>query len=67
MEMIPAQLIKSQCGNAYTVVVNQMPLGDLHDYAMMIKGFTVERMMNVHKEELEIAEQQKQASSCESE
>jgi len=49
----------STCGKASIFVENDMPIGIFHDFLMHIKGIMVEKMMAVHKEELEISDSMK--------
>ena len=39
------------------------PLGELHDALLQMKGFCVDKMIIAHKQEQEMAEQQKQLSN----
>ena len=43
------------------------PLGELHDALMQMKGHCVDRMIEIHKKEKEMAEKQKQIDSEKSE
>lgn len=39
------------------------PLGELHDALLQMKGFCVDKMVIAHKQEQEMAEQQKRISN----
>ena len=60
MEQVPSQKFASECGRATLLVENTMPLGQLHDFLLRIKGEIVDRMVNVQKQEDEIAQKQKE-------
>lgn len=47
----PVQRFSSECGKAHLFVENSMPLGELHDFLMDIKGAMVERMVLAHKQQ----------------
>ncbi len=38
-----------------TIVGNDMPLGKLHDCNMLLKGWTIDRMVSAQKEEKEMS------------
>lgn len=62
MKQIPVQLFESDCGKSRIIVDNDMPLGQFHDFLLRIKGMMVDKMVEVQKQEQQLAEQQ--ASLC---
>lgn len=56
MKQITTQKFVSKCSRGSLYVENDMPLGELHDFLMLMKGMMVERMLTVHREELEASE-----------
>ena len=59
MKQNSTQQFISPCGKANIYVDNDMPIGVFHDFLMHVKGIMVEKMIAVHKEELEISESMK--------
>lgn len=57
MNQVPVQKIVSDCGKAVFIIDNDMSLGILHDFLLLLKGEFVDRMVKVQKEqEEEVAE-----------
>ena len=52
MESKVTQQFKSDCGRAIIYVENDMPIGVFHDFLMHMKGLMVERMIQVHKDQI---------------
>ena len=67
MKQIGAQTFESECGRARLTVENEMPVGQIHDFVMMLKGHMVDLMKKVHEEEKKAAEKIKEideAGTC---
>lgn len=52
----------SEDGKCTTYVDTDTALGNFHDYLMMLKGYTVDKMVQAQKEEQEITDAQKKES-----
>ncbi len=59
MKMKATQVFESECTRAKILVENDMPIGVFHDFLLEIKGMMVDRMVAAHKEQLELAAEQK--------
>lgn len=53
------QCFPSKCGKAFIYAENDMPLGSFHDFVMEVKGSTVERMIQAHKQQVSEMEAQR--------
>lgn len=49
----------SENGKVKIYAETDTPLGELHDFLMLLKGHVVDRMVNAQKEEQEVADAQK--------
>jgi len=56
---ITAQQFSSKCKRAYLYVENDMPVGELHDFVLSVKGHLVDLMVKLQKEEQAMSDQQK--------
>ncbi len=57
------QKFTSTCGKAVVFVENEMPIGEFHDFLMFLKGTMIERMVKIHKDEVEMTEEMKKNES----
>ena len=58
LNMIPTQMIVSDCKKAHMYIENDMPLGSFHDFLLLVKGYMVDRMVTTQKQEEEVAKEQ---------
>jgi hypothetical protein len=62
-----AQKFISPCGKCEIYVENDMPIGVFHDFLMLMKGTMVDKMVKIHKEQLEEQEMLKELEGYEGE
>ena len=60
MKQSSSQKFLSECGKIVILADNDTPLGVLHDFLMLVKGFAVEKMVAAQKLESEASEKQKE-------
>jgi len=61
---INTQQFSSKCKRALLYVENDMPVGELHDFVLSVKGHLVDLMVKLQKEEQEMADSQKKDDCC---
>lgn len=58
MKQTATQCFESECGKAKLYVDNDLALGVFHDFLMNLKGWSVDRMVEAHKEDKKASEEQ---------
>jgi len=62
-KQVATQKFVSECLKASLHIDNDMALGALHDFLMLVKGQIVDLMVKAHKQEEEYANEQKKVQS----
>lgn len=58
------QQFTSACSKAQIFVDNEMPLGQFHDFLMLVKGAMTQRMIDAHNQQLEEMKKQCAEATC---